>query len=419
MKDNVLEIRLWDETVGFLSWDEKRSTSIFQFDKDFARHNWNVAPLLAPLDSSYVQNGFPLLGNKEKLYCGLPEFIADSLPDYWGNVVFQKWMESSKLQDNQITAVDRLAFMEKRAMGALEFRPAHVEADASVNVELSSLYELADKIFNDRQNVTLDIKNSLVMEDMYKVGTSAGGQRPKAIIAIDNSTGIVRSGQAELPASFTQYILKFDMAKPTELPMTKIEMACYLMAKDAGIQMMPSKLIEINGKHHFLTERFDRVDGRKMHTQTLAAMSSLADSYEDLFIVGRRIGLTAEEQVQQYRRMVFNVLMGNVDDHSKNFSFLMTQDGKWHLSPAYDMLFSADLDTSFFRNHELTINGKRKGFSKKDLMDFANRQDIRNASNIIDDISSVVADFGKYADAVGIDPVWSRKIENVLHELEL
>ena len=415
MKDNIIEVRLWGKTVGLLSWNDKQNRSIFQFDKDFPQYGLDISPITVPLESAYVQKGFPLSGNKEKLYSGLPEFIADSLPDHWGNVVFQKWMEANHLDSGQINAVDRLSFIGKRAMGAIEFHPAQVEDDASVDIKLSSLYGLAGRLFADRQDISIDIDN-IIMEDLYKVGTSAGGQRPKAIIAIDESTGIIRSGQADLPPSFKHYILKFDAGKPDDFPFTKVEMAYYLMAKDAGISMMPSKLIEIDGTQNFLTERFDRVDGQKLHTQTLAAMSSLADTYEDLFVVGRKIGLKAEEQSQQYRRMVFNVVAANVDDHSKNFSFVMTPDGKWHLSPAYDLIFSVDPDARFFRNHELPLHGKRTGITRKDLIDFATKQDIKNASRICEEVCGVVDNFKKYAEAVGIDSRWTDKIQRVLDE---
>ncbi len=416
MKDNIVEVKLWGKTVGLLSWDDKRGCSVFQFDKNFSQSGLNIAPLTAPLDSPYVQKAFPMSGNKEKIYAGLPEFIADSLPDHWGNVVFQKWLDANHLSSRQINAVDRLSFIGKRAMGALEFEPAHILEDASVNIELTSLYELANKIFMDRQDVTIDISNSLIMEDLYKVGTSAGGQRPKAIIAIDDNTGIVRSGQADLPANFKHYILKFDTNNPKEFPFTKVEMAYYLMAKDAGINMMPSRLINIEGSQNFLTQRFDRVDGKRLHTQTLAAMSSLADTYEDLFVIGRKIKLSATAQAQQFRRMVFNVLAVNVDDHTKNFSFIMNEQGDWQLSPAYDLIFSADPNSHFFRNHELSILGKRNNITKKDLLLFAQRQDVKNAANIIDEVSDAVAKFKEYAESVDISEYWINKIESVLRE---
>ena len=416
MKDNIIQVQLWDKNVGLLSWDDNKGCSVFQFDKDFMLYGWNIAPLIAPLDSAYVQKSFPMSGNKEKLYGGLPEFIADSLPEYWGNIVFQKWMEANHLQPKSVNAVDRLSFIGKRAMGALEFQPAHIQEDASINIELSSLYELANRLFLDRQDVNIDMSNNLIMEDLYKVGTSAGGQRPKAIIGMDEDTGIIRSGQADLPPNFNHYILKFDTSKRDELPTTKVEMAYYLMAKDAGINMMPSKLVEIEGTKNFMTQRFDRQNGKKIHTQTLAAMSSFADAYEDLFVVGRKLNLSADEQSQQYRRMVFNVIAENVDDHTKNFSFIMLPNGEWHISPAYDIVFSADPDSHFYRNHELTILGKRKNITKQDLLLFAQRQDIKNAASIIDEVTEVVMNFKAYAEKVEIDDYWIKKIMRVIEE---
>lgn len=416
MKDNIIQVKLWDKNVGLLSWDDNKGCSVFQFDKDFMQYGWNIAPLIAPLDSAYVQKSFPMSGNKEKLYGGLPEFIADSLPDYWGNIVFQKWMEANHLQPKSVNAVDRLSFIGKRAMGALEFQPAHIQEDASINIELSSLYELANRLFLDRQDINIDMSNNLIMEDLYKVGTSAGGQRPKAIIGMDEETGIIRSGQADLPPNFNHYILKFDTSKRDELPITKVEMAYYLMAKDAGINMMPSKLVEIEGTENFMTQRFDRQNGKKIHTQTLAAMSSFADAYEDLFVVGRKLNLSADEQSQQYRRMVFNVIAENVDDHTKNFSFIMLPNGEWHISPAYDIVFSADPDSHFYRNHELTILGKRKNITKQDLLLFAQRQDIKNAASIIDEVAEVVMNFKAYAEKVEIDDYWIQKIMRVIEE---
>lgn len=419
MENNFVEVRIWNQTVGLLSWDSKQGRSVFQFDKDFSQSGLNIAPLRAPLDSPIVQKAFPISGNKSELYAGLPEFIADSLPDHWGNVVFQKWLEANHLRATRVNAVDRLSFIGKRAMGALEFYPAHIQEDSSVNIELTSLYDLANRIFRDRQDISIDAGSSLIMEDLYKVGTSAGGQRPKAIIAIDKAKGVIRSGQAELPPNFQYYILKFDTSKPNEFPFTKVEMAYYLMARDAGITMMPSELVEINGTQNFLTQRFDRVGGKKLHTQTLAAMSSLADTYEDLFVVGRKINLTAVEQAQQFRRMVFNVVAENVDDHTKNFSFIMDEKGRWSLSPAYDMIFSVDPDCRFYRNHELSILGKRNHITRSDLLLFAQRQGIRNAANIIDEVSRVVVKFKEYAEAVNISGHWIKKIENVLREDEI
>lgn len=416
MKNNVVKVSIWGKTVGELSWDDSRGCSVFQFDGAFPQYGLDIAPLVAPLASPYVQRAFPMHGNKERLYAGLPEFISDSLPDRWGNVVFSKWCEAKHLTSKQISSVDRLLFIGKRAMGALEFEPAHVDDDASVGIELKLLYELADRIFRERQDVRIDVGSSLIMEDLYKVGTSAGGQRPKAIIAIDEATGAVRSGQADLSPNYTHCILKFDTGSERDFPYSSVEMAYYLMAVDCGIYMMPSRLVEIDGRQNFLTQRFDRVEGEKVHTQTLAAMSSLADSYEDLFVVGRRLGLSAAEQEQQYRRMVFNVLAANVDDHTKNFSFMMQKEGKWQLTPAYDLIFSVDPDSPFFRNHELTVLGKRNGITRSDLLLFAQRQDIRNAPNIVDEVAETVTNFRQYAERTGIGDLWTKKIWEVLKD---
>lgn len=415
MEGNVLEVKLWEKTVGLLSWDKKRGCATFQFDVDFVHCGWNISPITAPLSSPLVQNGFPIFGNKEKLYAGLPEFLADSLPDRWGNQVFQKWLESNHLNYKDVNAVDRLSFIGKRGMGALEFQPAHMKEDAPTDIHLHSLYELADQIFSNRQDVSIDMSHDFLLEDLYKIGTSAGGQRPKAIIAIDERTRRIRSGQAQLPPEFKYYILKFDCGNG-DFPYSQIEMAYYLMAKDAGIQMMPSKLIEINGRQHFLTQRFDRKYGHKIHTQTLAAMSSLADTYEDLFIVGRRIGLTSEEQAEQYKRMVFNILAANVDDHTKNFSFMMDRDGAWHITPAYDLIFSVDLDSRFFRHHELSLLGKRNNITRQDLLLFAKRQDIKDADALIEQVAGAVNRFRHYAEIVNIPSLCAERMEGVLKE---
>ena len=189
-----------------------------------------------------------------------------------------------------------------------------------------------------------------------------------------------------------------------------------MMARDCGIDMMPSRLVEIEGTQNFLTQRFDRVDGIRIHTQTMAAMSSFADTYEDLFVIGRKINLTAEEQTQQYRRMVFNILAGNVDDHTKNFSFLMYPNGEWHISPAYDLIFSIDPDSRFFRNHELSVRGKRNNITRKDLIDFAKAQDIKNPANIIEQTIEVVKKFDDYAEQVGVSEYWISRIQDILSD---
>ena len=251
----------------------------------------------------------------------------------------------------------------------------------------------------------------LHIENIYRIGTSAGGMRPKAIIAINKETGEIRSGQADLPSDYTHYIIKFDEGK--DFPFTLVEMAYYDMAIAAGIKMMHSRLIEIDGRQHFLTQRFDREQGKKVHIQTLAAMNPLADSYEDLFTVCRKLRLPAHEITEQFRRMVFNMLAGNVDDHTKNFSFMMHNDGIWHITPAYDMTFTIDLDApSYINRHCLTVNGKDANITTKDLLDFARMNDIKDADNIISNVVMAIERFTEYAQHYGIENKWIEKIRN-------
>ena len=403
---------IWGMEAGCLYWHKEKRRAYFTYDKDFLQKGLDLAPLTASIHSPLSQRGLNHSGNTDKLYAGLPEFIADSLPDRWGDSVFRQWAEAHHIQMRHLTAVDRLAYMGKRSMGALEFEPAYEqENDFSVNLE--SLYELAGQIFNERQKTNIMPMSPLHIESLYREGTSAGGMRPKAIIAINDQTGEIRSGQAYLSDEYTHYILKFN--DNNAFPYTLVEKAYYDMAKAAGICMMPSRLIEIDGLQHFLTQRFDRDKSKKVHTQTLAAMNPLADSYEDLFTVCRKLHLPADEIREQYRRVAFNILAGNVDDHTKNFSFMMREDGVWHITPAYDLTFTIDLDAPAYVNrHCLTIGGKNDGITTGDLLRLAQMNDIKDGEGIINEVKSAITCFNEYADAVGIDIKWIERIEQVL-----
>ena len=413
MENNVLKVMLWGMTVGRLYWNTERRRAYFTYDQAFLTKELDIAPLTASINSPLSQRGLPHAGNTDKLYAGLPEFIADSLPDRWGDTIFRQWAVAHNIPMRHLTPVDRLAFIGKRSMGALEFEPAYESDNQPFAVDLESLYQLAGQLFSERQEISLSADNPLHIENLYKVGTSAGGMRPKAIIAINDETGEIRSGQAELPAEYVHYIIKFNEGK--KFPFTLVEMAYYRMATAAGINMMPSRLIEIDGLHHFLTQRFDRVQGRKVHVQTLAAMDPLADSYEDLFTVCRRLRLPAHEISEQYRRMVFNVLTGNVDDHTKNFSFMMDEDGTWHITPAYDLTFTIDLEAPAYVNrHSLTIGGKNDAITTADLLHFARMNDIKDADSIIADVTQAIRHFPEYATEYGIEDRWIKDISTSL-----
>lgn len=406
---------IWGQEVGRLYWHKEKRRAFFTYSQEFLSKGIDIAPLTASIFSPLSQRGLNHIGNTDKMYSGLPEFIADSLPDRWGDTIFRQWAEAHHIPMRQLTPVDRLAYIGKRSMGALEFEPAY-EKDHDFAVDLESLYQLAGEIFNERQEMCLSPDFPLHIESLYRIGTSAGGMRPKAIIAINDRTGEVRSGQANLSEEYTHYILKFNERK--DFPYTLVEKAYYDMAKAAGITMMPSRLIVIDGQQHFLTQRFDREQGKKVHIQTLAAMNPLADSYEDLFTVCRKLRLPATEIKEQYRRTVFNILAGNVDDHTKNFSFMMREDGIWHITPAYDLTFTIDLDAPAYVNrHSLTAGGKNDEITPDDLLLLAQKNDIKDAGNIIDEVKSAITYFTDYANANGIDKRWTGKIEQRLREI--
>lgn len=411
MQNNVLSIWLWDQELGRIYWDKMQSRAVFEYDPAFIGAGIDVAPLSASIHSAAA--GRPILGDKNALYQGLPPFIADSLPDKWGSLVFECWAKENNVRSKDITPVDKLAFIGKRAMGALEFRPAVELTEIPEKLALASLYDLAQRIFDERSEVMVFPDESLTLQSLYAVGTSAGGKHPKAIIAIHNETHDIRSGQIDLGEHYTYYILKF--AETDWFPYTQVEQAYYEMAKAAGISMMPSRLVDIEGRKHFLTERFDRKDGKRVHTQTLAAMSTTADSYGDLMRVARLLQVPQREQDELFVRMVFNVFGGNVDDHQKNFSFQMTECGEWHISPAYDMTFTINPDAfGYENNHCISVGGKVADITEDDLLRFASENSVGNANGMVDKVAIVLSDCWVYLKAQGIEDYWADKIEETL-----
>ena len=376
----------------------------------------DILKLMTASVKGSAAKGMPILGNREKIYQGLPPFLADSLPDRWGNMVFDQWAAQNHIPKRKLTPVDKLSFIGKRGMGAFEFIPATPGLESSSTLQIESLYQLARRIFEEREEISVQDDEALQLQSIYEIGTSAGGQHPKAIIAINETTHDIRSGQVPLPEGYTYYILKF--AEGDDFPFTQMEMVYYELAKEAGITMMPSRLIQIEGKHHFLTERYDRINGEKIHTQTLAAMNPDATSYEDLFEVCRKLSIPASEQSELYRRMVFNVMGGNVDDHIKNFSFLMERNGTWHITPAYDMTFTTNLDGAAYENvHSMNISGKDNGITEDDLLQFARQNGIKNAKRIIEEVSLAISHFYDYATNYQIDEYWKDRIEEHLSGL--
>ena len=292
-----LDVFLWNRKVGTLvAYEEKYTEKIcFYFDRDFLGSGYDIAPLRASIRSASVQNGLPVYAEEEKLFGGLPSFIADSLPDHWGNKVFNEWAKAHSISTRKLSALDRLAYIGRRGMGALEFLPpAAEEMEQPFKVEIADLYKLAQSALNEAKDFKVEIQPDFMIESLFKVGTSAGGRRPKAIINLNPETHECYSGQVAPPQpGYIPMIIKFD--EHSDIPTTRIEYSYYLMAKDAGLNMMPSYLVEGEQTAHFLTERFDRRGGKKVHVQTLAAMQPSSDSYESLFDTACRIGILPAE----------------------------------------------------------------------------------------------------------------------------
>jgi len=416
MENNIVSVRLWGEEVGRLYWSAERKCSVFSYSPTFIASGLDIAPLTHSLNHATLR---PFLGNREKLYEGLPEFIADSLPDRWGSLIFERWAEENGLRRRDITPVDKLSFIGKRGMGALEFVPAaNFKEDAKGDLNLESLYALARKIFEQREQAHISPDESLTMQSLYDVGTSAGGKHPKAIIAINEKAKEIRSGQTMQGDGFEYYILKF--ADSGGYPNAEIEQTYYDMACEAGIRMMPSRLISIEGRKHFLTKRFDRQGGNKIFTQTLAAVNPEAQNYADLFYTARCLGIPMTEQAELFRRMVFNVMAANIDDHSKNFSFMLSPKGGWHITPAYDLTLTTDLDSSQLLNrHEMSILGKTIDITAADLQRFAELNNIKNATAITNKVSEAVSRFRDFATHNAVPEYWTYRIEVHLSHLVL
>lgn len=409
---SILKIILWGEEIGRLAWDNRRHTSYFTFNPDFAAKGLEVSPLKASVKSFGM--GMPVWGESERLYQKLPAFLADSLPDAWGNQLFECWRRENRLAVSDITPLEKLSFIGKRGMGALEFEPETGRRNTTEKVDIQSLVDLSSRIFEQRENARILPEESLTLQSLISVGTSAGGRRPKAILAVNRETGEIRSGQVAGLEGYDYCILKFGDERycTAELEMVYYEIAC-----KAGIRMMPSRLIEVEGKRHFLTQRFDRIGDKKVHTQTLAAIWPEADSYEQLLWVCRKLRLPEVDIDEVFRRMVFNHLSNNTDDHNKNFSFIMDEQGAWRLSPAYDMTYI--IDTNGYlpnRDHCIFTCGKLSGVTLQDVLDFAKANGIRRPEKTIREVADAINDFRALAARHGVSTEWIGRVEACLQE---
>jgi serine/threonine-protein kinase HipA len=425
--ETALKITLWGEDVAAIVWDDEREYAILEFFDSFRNTTWDIAPLTMPL--SDIQRGerlFSFPAHRNKTFKGMPGLVADSLPDDYGNSVIDEWF-ASKHMDIAITPLDRLKYMGKRGMGALEYEPSESIAglNESAHIKMDELTALAKKVLTQREQFSMHVKKSNVsLIDLFRVGTSAGGAKPKAIIALNDKTHEVRSGQVKAPRGFSYWLLKFDgieggKIKDNPLGIGSIEYAYYKMASACGIDMTESRMLCEGDYAHFMTKRFDRTDtGEKLHTQTLCAIAHFDRderfSYEQIFRTMRRLYLPHTAMEQMFRRMVFNVTARNHDDHTKNHSFIMNQSGQWSLAPAYDLCYAYSPSGQWTNRHQLSLNGKRDYFTLRDLLAVAEQSDVIRAHEIIQQITETVSHWRDYAREAGVKPEYTAQIEKAL-----
>ncbi len=402
-----INVILWGKSIGTLveTGSGRNRQICFYFDPEFVRRGLDIAPLRASINGIVAQKGLPVYPERDRLFGGLPSFIADSMPDNWGHLVFSQWAKTHNISMKNITALDRLAYIGRRGMGALEFvPPTSAEMETSFRVEIDQLSSLAQTVLKQAKDFKAQLSPDLIVESLFRVGTSAGGRRPKALINVNPESGECYSGQVatELPG-FIHMIIKFD--EHIDLPTTRIEYAYYLMAQQAGLHMMPSRLLMGKDEVHFLTQRFDRDGNEKLHVQTLAAMNPQSTSYEDLFAVVRKLELPQDDLKQLFLQTALNFMAANVDDHNKNFSFIMDRNGKWRLAPAYDFTFTVDPSApSYVNRHCMTLNGKDHDISDKDLLELAISFDIKGARKMLDTAREAVGNFAEYTNTAGLTP---------------
>ena len=423
----LAEVRLWGRRIGAVSLEDGAEVATFAYDPAFATSGIQVAPLMMPLGPQVFS--FPGL-NRESFH-GLPGMLADSLPDKYGNTLINAWLATQGRTPESFNAVERLCYTGPRGMGALEFAPAvGPRPRKAAKIQIDALVALASEVLshrNDLQTSFADSKKADALREILRVGTSAGGARAKAVIAWNAATNEVRSGQVEAGDGFDYWLLKFDGVKNNkdrELADPEgygaVEYAYARMAAAAGVQMAECRLLEEGGRRHFMTKRFDRLPGGgKLHMQSLAAMAHYdfhdpnAYTYEQAFLVIRQLGLPMAAIEEQYRRMAFNIIARNQDDHVKNIAFLMDRFGAWSLSPAYDITWSYNPTGLWTARHQMSMNGKRDGFTLDDFDAGARTASInaRRARAIVQEVRDAVERWPEFADAAGVGADWRKSID--------
>jgi serine/threonine-protein kinase HipA len=427
---SIAEVRLWGRTIGAIALEDNQDIARFQYAPEFVPSGIEVSPLVMPLSERVYQ--FPEL--RQQTFHGLPGMLADSLPDRFGNALIDAWLARQGRTPESFNAIERLCYTGNRGMGALEYAPAiNPATNSSSPIDIDQITKLASDILSHRntlQGWLHDEGRNAALHDILRVGTSAGGARAKAVIAWNPKTHEIRSGQINVPPDFEHWLIKFDGVtgnKDKELEDPKgygaIEYAYYRMALDAGITMAPCRLLEENGRCHFMTKRFDRLhNGEKLHMQSLCGLAhydfNLAGgySYEQALQVIRRLGLPMKDIEEQFRRMVFNIIGRNQDDHVKNIAFLMDKSGTWTLSPAFDMTYSFQPSGKWTSRHQMTMNGKRDQFMMDDFQACAKSASMKSSrvSGILDEVNSVIRRWRDYAEDARVLPEHRDRIQQTL-----
>lgn len=430
--DNLCEVRLWDKLVGAIAYDPGSGLSTFEYSPEWRAGGVEIAPARMPL--SPQKYNFPELANAT--FRGLPGVFADALPDDFGNAVINAWLARQGREPASFSAVERLLYTGRRGMGALEFAPPiNRDMRESVSLELDTLVSMAQQVLDERtrlqQGLIAEADNSDAMKAILQVGTSAGGARAKAIIAINRERTEIRSGQVDAPQDFEHYLLKLDGVEEHRRDSEtfgdpqgygRMEYAYYLMARDAGIAMARSELLHEGRRAHFMTQRFDRRGNQKLHYLSLCGMDH-ADyklpgiySYEELLGLARRLRLPRQDAIEIFRRMVFNVIARNHDDHTKNFGFLLDDEvSVWRLAPAFDIAYSYKPGSPWVNSHQMSINGKRDNFYLDDLLAVGSLiNNFRQARQIIEHIADTVSRWTDYAAIADVFPALTTEIQKNL-----
>ena len=416
----IAQVKLWGKSIGAVSWDESAGLAHFEYEPDFIQSGIEVAPHTMPLSNQIYS--FPALSRET--FHGLPGLLADSLPDDFGNALINVWLANQGRSPESFDPVERLCYTGVRGMGALEYLPSHgPSSGTSESIDIKALVDLASEVLTSRNTLqgffTPELREDS-LQDILRVGTSAGGARAKAIIAWNQKTNKVRSGQVKAGEGFSYWLLKFDGVsgnkdKELEDPAgyELIEYAYYQMAKKAGISMEESRLLEENGRSHFMTRRFDRTEtGQKVHMQSLCALEHFdfkkagAHSYEQALRTIRKLDMPMAMIEEQFRRMTFNIIGRNQDDHVKNIAFLMDKSGNWSLSPAFDMTYSYNPQGDWTSRHQMSLNSKRDDFGIEDFITCAKNVSMKRgrAEEIVYEVQAAVSKWKQFADKSGVSP---------------